>query len=142
MKGTFPDANKNVPTVPNFERPLWKTAQSGGQTKDVTKPAKNFKGDTQAFTLNDFRFETHRGRRLRGAAVLSVPLQDLKKGWARYRTQKNGDNGAERLLRKRALARLGVASVYLPWRTRHNYLYTPEWYDTTICSINKPHTRK
>ena len=57
----------------------------------------NIYGDTQAFTLPDIRFEALRCQRFIGAGVLQIKVTALRKCWVRFRTQKNGDNGQERL---------------------------------------------
>ena len=51
----------------------------------------------RAFCPLDIRVETYDKRRLRGLATLQCPLKDIHKCWVKYRTQKNGHNGEERL---------------------------------------------
>lgn len=55
-------------------------------------------GDTQAFTINDFRFESSTRQRFVGAAALSADPTTLVKLFVKFRTQKNGCNGEERLV--------------------------------------------
>jgi hypothetical protein len=67
-------------------------AQSGSNS-DPKKPAKNIRGDTQAYTLPDMEVQTYSGRFLKGADILSVPWEEIETWWSTLRTQKNGDNG-------------------------------------------------
>jgi len=77
-------------------------AQNDGAS--LSSPARDIYDDAKAFCLNDFRFELKNRRRLTGAAVLEVPVEDLRKCWVKFRTQKNGENGEEKILTKQALA--------------------------------------
>ncbi len=79
-------------------------AQDGGIS--LSSPAKDIYGDAKAFCLNDFRFECKAAlnrKRTRGAQVLQYALGDLSKCWVKFRTQKNGENGEEKLLTGQAL---------------------------------------
>jgi hypothetical protein len=72
----------------------------------LSSPDKDVYGDPKAFCLGDFRFEctsAKNRKRLRGAQVLLFALGDLKKCWVKFRTQKNGENGEEKLLTGKAL---------------------------------------
>lgn len=52
---------------------------------------------TRALVPADFRVMTVSNRRLSGMAILQVPLEQITKMWAVWRTQKNGQNGEEKL---------------------------------------------
>jgi hypothetical protein len=71
-------------------------AQNAG-TATVGSQQRNIFGDTQAFCVNDFRFELSTGRRLTGYDVLSMPAATVTKLRITFRTQKNGENGEEKL---------------------------------------------
>jgi hypothetical protein len=49
--------------------------------------------DTKAFCLRDVTWQLAEGTRLEGAQCLAHFRSDIRKGWLRWRTQKNGDNG-------------------------------------------------
>ena len=75
-------------------------AQTDTRCTDPNRPTKDFRGGTRAFCIKDFRVQTKSGRRLKGAAILSVPMDDIVSVWLKWRTQKNNDNGLERLFRR------------------------------------------
>lgn len=52
---------------------------------------------TRAICPLDLRVETVDHQRLIGLDILSVPLRSIRKMWIRFRTQKNGHHGEERL---------------------------------------------
>ena len=52
---------------------------------------------TRALVPDDFRFELVSRARVKGLQVLLYPLEEVHKCWVRYRTQKNGEHGAEKL---------------------------------------------
>jgi hypothetical protein len=64
---------------------------------DPDYPKCNLYGDTAAFCYNDVRVQTFSGAILQGAAILSVTPDQIKKLWLKWRTQKNGENGEEKL---------------------------------------------
>jgi hypothetical protein len=53
--------------------------------------------DTKAFCLGDVTWQLADGTRLEGAQCLEHPCPTIIKGWLRWRTQKNGDNGDKRM---------------------------------------------
>jgi hypothetical protein len=59
---------------------------------------RNLFSDTQAFTINDFRFESATRQRFLGPAALTTDPTSLVKLFVKFRTQKNGSNGEERLV--------------------------------------------
>lgn len=75
-------------------------AQDNGNS-DPTHPALDIFGDTRAFLLQDFRFQglDAKGRRVMMTALeaADADIASLLKCWTKYRTQKNGDNGEEKL---------------------------------------------
>ena len=52
---------------------------------------------TRALCPLDFRAETSDRKRLVGLQILQVPLDKIRKVWCKFRTQKNGYHGEERL---------------------------------------------
>ena len=52
---------------------------------------------TRALCPLDIRVETYSRRRFKGIQALLVPLEQVHKLWIKFRTQKNGHNGEERL---------------------------------------------
>jgi len=76
-------------------------AQEDGATLD--KPALNQFSDAKAFCSGDFRFELATRHRVRGMDMLLHPVEKVRKCWVKFRTQKNGENGEERLITRRAL---------------------------------------
>lgn len=52
---------------------------------------------TRAICPADLRIETNTYQRFTGMDILSVPLSSIRKLWVIFRTQKNGQNGEERL---------------------------------------------
>jgi hypothetical protein len=76
-------------------------AQDSGTTL-VGSQQLNFRGETQAFCINDFRFELSNGKRVQGYAVLSAPAETVTKLRITFRTQKNGENGEEKLFARNA----------------------------------------
>jgi hypothetical protein len=70
-------------------------AQSSSNS-DPKRPALNLRGDTQAFILPDVTAQTRSGQRLRGAAIVSVPLPDIAEIELEFRMQKNGDHGKKK----------------------------------------------
>jgi hypothetical protein len=54
-------------------------------------------GNTKAFCLPDVTWQLTNGTRLEGADCLNYPCSAISKGWLRWRTQKNGDNGDTRM---------------------------------------------
>ena len=69
----------------------------------LSNPAKDIYGDAKAFCLNDFRFQLKNRKRVTGAQILDYPVTDIRKCWVKFRTQKNGENGEQKLLTKKAL---------------------------------------
>jgi hypothetical protein len=53
--------------------------------------------NTKAFCLPDVTWQLTNGTRLEGADCLNYPCSTISKGWLRWRTQKNGDNGDKRM---------------------------------------------
>jgi hypothetical protein len=74
-------------------------AQTESHRKKPGQELPNDRGDTRAFTLDDFSASTGQGAPLSGADMLEVPWQSLKSFWTRFRTQKNGHNNVKRLFR-------------------------------------------
>jgi len=70
-------------------------AQTSSKDWDPAKPALNIRNETQAFTLLDIRARTKNGQWLRGAQIISGPMNNIKCMWLRFKTQKNGENGQE-----------------------------------------------
>lgn len=58
---------------------------------------RNIFGDAYACRLVDLRIETTDPRRLAGVRCLEVTPSQVKYMWLKYRTQKNGSNGEERM---------------------------------------------
>jgi hypothetical protein len=58
---------------------------------------RNIFGDAYACRLLDLRIETKDQCRLSGVRCLERPASDVKHMWLKYRTQKNGSNGEERM---------------------------------------------
>jgi hypothetical protein len=52
---------------------------------------------TAAFTIGDVRWELRSGQRIRGANILQYDPSDIKACWLKWRTQKNKNNGEERM---------------------------------------------
>ena len=76
-------------------------AQTQTNRRNPDFPTLNFRNETQAFCINDLRARTIKGRRfLKGREILSVPLSDIRCMWLKFRTQKNGKHGVERLFRR------------------------------------------
>jgi hypothetical protein len=71
-------------------------AQNAGTATMGSQQLNRF-GDTQAFCVNDFRFELTNGKRVLGYAVLSEQADAVQKLRITFRTQKNGENGEEKL---------------------------------------------
>ena len=67
------------------------------QDSSKTKAHLDIFGDTKAFCLGDVKWQLRDGQRLIGAACLTYPRSDIYKGWLCWRTQKNGDNGENRM---------------------------------------------
>ena len=72
-------------------------AQTKTNLRDPHKPAKNCRGGTRAFCINDVRFRLKTGKYVTGAAITSVNPSLIASMWLKFRTQKNGQNGVERL---------------------------------------------
>ena len=89
-------------------------AQTETQRTDPSKPALNERGQTRAFCLNDIRVRTKYGRKLKGAAILTVPVDHIGSLWIKWRTQKNQKHGVERLFRpsRTASRKCPVRAVY------------------------------
>ena len=77
-------------------------AQTETHRKNPAHPALNFKDETRAFCINDVRVQDTRGRHYRGARILEIDVTSIRSLWIKFRTQKNGKNGVERLFRSRA----------------------------------------
>ena len=59
---------------------------------------KDFKHEARAFCLRDIRFEDNKRRRLAAAQVVDNDADEtITKCWLTFRTQKNGQNGEEKL---------------------------------------------
>lgn len=86
-------------------------AQTSTQAIDPDKPTLNERGDTRAFTLNDIRVRTKDGRTLRGSEILDRPYAETESLWLKFRTQKNGKHGAERLFRPSPDSNNGICIV-------------------------------
>jgi hypothetical protein len=54
-------------------------------------------GNARAFTINDIRVEDGSRRRFRGFACLKLSPNEVRQMWITFRTQKNGNNGEQRL---------------------------------------------
>ena len=69
---------------------------------------------TRALVPDDFQISTASRHRASGLAILQHPLDQISKMWAKWRTQKNGQHGEEKLFAKNP--KLGgfcfVSSVY------------------------------
>ena len=88
-------------------------AQTESSRRNPSHPALNHRRETRAFVLYDIRAVTRSGRRLRGAAVASVPVSELLSVWLLFRTQKNGHHGAERQFAHDISAQFGfVQAIY------------------------------
>ena len=74
----------------------WAQPQNGN--KQLTKFAKDIFGDARAFIIIDLVVETRRGARRKAHAITSTNVDILAKIWVKFRTQKNGDNGDQKLL--------------------------------------------
>ena len=76
-------------------------AQPEDKQLDPECPELNEKEETKAFCLNDIRIETVKmGRRRHlytGAACLKVHPNQVRKMWIKFKTQKNGEHGEERM---------------------------------------------
>jgi len=90
--------------------------QTESHRKTPPKAAKNYRGDTRGFTIDDFRVQTRSGRRLRGADILKVPYEEIYCVWVRFRTQKNQDNGIERLFLRSDFTKRGICFVLAIYR--------------------------
>ena len=68
---------------------------------NVSRPQLNHLVDspmrTRAIVPNDFRCETKDFRRATGLAILCLDLTSIHKMWVKFRTQKNGQHGEEKL---------------------------------------------
>ena len=64
---------------------------------DIRYPDLNLFGDPTAFCLLDIRIETIFRHRHVGADILIPPLHHIRKMWVKFRTQKNGHHGEERM---------------------------------------------
>jgi hypothetical protein len=58
---------------------------------------RNLMGDAYACCLTDLRIETKDKRRRSGVRCLEHPASDVQFMWIKYRMQKNGSNGEERM---------------------------------------------
>jgi hypothetical protein len=67
-------------------------AQESGHS-DPANPGCNRFGDAAAFCILDIEMRTRDGRRLVGAAILTVPVSEFIACYITWRTQKNGDHG-------------------------------------------------
>ena len=77
-------------------------AQTETHRKHPDNPAQNFRSQTKAFCLNDIRVQDARGRHYKGSRILEVDITSMRSMWIKFRTQKNGKHGAERLFRSKA----------------------------------------
>jgi hypothetical protein len=59
-------------------------------------PAKNIRGDTAAFCINDIRWRLSSGPLVRGSTILQHEVTTIQCCFLRWRTQKNGENGEEK----------------------------------------------
>ena len=84
-----------VGLMAGLRRSEW--AQPSGRAADPRFVTLNQFGDPMAFIMDDIRVQTVHGRRLDGATCFLVDWNDVQKVWLRFRTQKNGDNGQEKL---------------------------------------------
>jgi hypothetical protein len=64
---------------------------------DPRYPLLNKRMETKAFCLRDIRFETITKSRLSATAAIRAPNHLVCKCWIKFRTQKNGSHGEERL---------------------------------------------
>jgi hypothetical protein len=68
-----------------------------GKKNDPNNPRQNARGDTYAFCLNDVRVQLKNGRRVTGAQILKYPVESIVKMWIRWKMQKNGEHGEEKM---------------------------------------------
>jgi hypothetical protein len=64
---------------------------------DITSYKLSLRNDTQAFCLGDVRFESADRRRYSAAEAAAATTTPMVKCWIKFRTQKNGQNGEEKL---------------------------------------------
>lgn len=76
-------------------------AQTPSNCRDPKDAVLDFRGNTKAFCLNDIRARTSKNYSLVGAEILNVPVEDISDIWIKFRTQKNGKHGIERLFRSK-----------------------------------------
>jgi hypothetical protein len=79
-----------VGTFDGHRRSEWCQNSSHSNPK---KPQIDRFGNARAFLPNDIEMRTRHHRRLVGAAILSLPMEDFAECHVSFRTQKNGDNG-------------------------------------------------
>ena len=81
---------------------------------DPACPNLNKRLQTAAFCLNDVRAEMKGGQRISGAVILDHPVASIKKMWVKWRMQKNGENGEEKMfsLPESKLARSFIRPMY------------------------------
>jgi hypothetical protein len=75
-------------------------AQPAGQSDPLNPQLNHLPGAairTRALVPNDFRILTVSRHRVSGMAILDHPLLQISKMWVIWRTQKNGQNGEEKL---------------------------------------------
>ena len=66
--------------------------------KNIEAYQRDFRQQSRAFNMSDIRFESNTRARLTAQQVLENNLDDsIVKCWVKFRTQKNGHNGEERL---------------------------------------------
>jgi hypothetical protein len=67
------------------------------QDSSHTRAMLDIFGNTKAFCLGDVTWQLADGTRLEGAQCLAHLRSAISRGWLRWRTQKNGDNGDKRM---------------------------------------------
>ena len=64
---------------------------------DPAFPKLNLRNETAAFCMNDVRSQLKGGKRIFGAAILDHPVASIQQLWIKWRMQKNGENGEEKM---------------------------------------------
>ena len=72
-------------------------AQENDSQREVTRYQTNIHGMARAFVIIDIRVQTVGGRRYSGHTCLRVKPNTVRELWVKFRTQKNGRNGEERM---------------------------------------------
>jgi hypothetical protein len=93
-----------------WAQPCGRSDPDNPQTHESGK----YDGDTVAFCIGDMRAQSANGTLIGGADILSFPVEQIAKIWCCWRTQKNKDNGEEKLwaLPASATARSFIRPMY------------------------------